>query len=78
VFARLGTDWDGFAAIPAEYLDAGDTVVVLGRYHGTYKATGRALDAQLVHVWRVADGKAVAFQQYTDTLQAAEVTGAAR
>ena len=74
VFARLGTEWDGFAAIPAEFLDAGDTVVVLGRYHGTYKATGRALDAQLVHVWRVADGKVVAFQQYTDTLQAARVT----
>ena len=74
VFARLGTDWEGFAAIPDEFLDAGDTVVVLGRYHGIYKPTGRALDAQLVHVWRCEDGKAVAFQQYTDTLQAARVT----
>lgn len=74
VFARLGTEWEGFAALPDEFLDAGDTVVVLGRYHGTYLATGRALDAQLVHVWRVEDGKAVAFQQYTDTLQAARVT----
>jgi ketosteroid isomerase-like protein len=69
VFARLGTEWDGFAAIPDEFLDAGDTVIVLGRYHGTYKATGRAFDAQVVHVWRLEDGKAVAFQQYTDTLQ---------
>ena len=75
VFARLGTDWEGFAAVPDEFLDAGDAVVVLGRYRGTYKATGRALDAQLVHVWRVEDGKAVAFQQYTDTHQAAHVTG---
>ena len=74
VFARLGTEWDGFAAIPEEFLDAGDTVVVLGRYHGTYLATGGVLDAQLVHVWRVEDGKAVAFQQYTDTLQAGRVT----
>jgi ketosteroid isomerase-like protein len=74
VFARLGTEWDGFAAVPDEFLDAGDTVVVFGRYHGTYKATERALDAQLVHVWRVEEGKAVAFQQYTDTLQAARVT----
>jgi ketosteroid isomerase-like protein len=74
VFARLGTDWDGFAAVPDEYLDAGDTVVVLGRYHGTFRATGETLDAQLVHVWRLEDGKAVAFQQYTDTLQAAQVT----
>ena len=74
VFARLGTEWEGFAAIPGEFLDAGDTVVVLGRYRGTYQATGRGLDAQLVHVWRVEDGKAVDFQQYTDTLQAARVT----
>ena len=77
VFARLGAEWDGFAALPEEFLDAGDTVVVLGRYRGTCKATGRAMDAQLAHVWRVADGKATAFQQYTDTLQAARVTGAA-
>ena len=77
VFARLGGEWDGFAASPEEYLDAGDTVVVLGRYRGTYKATEAAMDAQFAHVWRVADGKAAAFQQYTDTLQAARVTGAA-
>jgi ketosteroid isomerase-like protein len=74
VFARLGTDWEGFAAAPEEYLDAGDTVIVLGRYRGTYKATGRALDAQLAHVWRVEDGRAVGFQQYTDTLQTDRVT----
>lgn len=74
IFARLGTDWDDFAAVPDEYLDAGDTVVVLGRYHGRFKATGETLDAQLVHVWRLEDGKAAAFQQYTDTLQAAQVT----
>lgn len=76
VFARLGTEWEGFAAVPEEYLDSDDTVVVLGRYRGTWRATGRAMDAQLVHVWRIADGRATAFQQYTDTLQAARVTGA--
>ena len=77
VFARLGSEWEGFAALPEEFLDAGDTVVVLGRYRGTCKATGLAMDAQLAHVWRVAGGKAVRFQQYTDTLQAARVTGKA-
>jgi ketosteroid isomerase-like protein len=77
VFARLGSEWDGFAAVPEEFLDAGETVVVLGRYRGTCKATGQGLDAQLAHVWRVAGGKAARFQQYTDTLQAARVTGAA-
>ena len=76
VFARIGAEWDGFEAIAEEMLDAGDTVVALGRYRGTCKATGRAMDAQLAHVWRLADGRATAFQQYTDTLQAARVTGA--
>ena len=76
VFARLGGEWEDFAAVPDEFLDAGDAIVVLGRYRGTCRATGRALDAQLAHVWRVQGGKAVSFQQYTDTLQAARVTGA--
>lgn len=75
VFARLGTEWDGFAALPEEFLDAGDTIVVLGRYRGTHKATGEALDAQLAHVWRIGDNKAVRFQQYTDTLGAARAAG---
>ena len=73
VFGRIATDWDGFAAVPKEMFDAGDTVIVLGRYEGTYRETGRTLDAQLAHVWRVADGRIVGFQQYTDTLQADRV-----
>ncbi|HEX8642625.1 MAG TPA: nuclear transport factor 2 family protein [Allosphingosinicella sp.] len=77
VFARLGSEWEGFAAVPDEFLDAGAAIVVLGRYRGTHRATGRSLDAQFAHVWRVAGGKAAAFQQYTDTLQAARATGAA-
>lgn len=76
LFARFGAEWHQFAATPAEFLDAGDTIVVTGRYRGTYIATGNKLDSQFVHVWRIDDGKAVAFQQFTDTLQAARVTGA--
>jgi uncharacterized protein len=77
VFARLGSEWDGFAAVPEEFLDAGDTVVVLGRYRGACKATGGRLDAQMAHVWRVRDGKAARFQQYTDTHQARQAMGGA-
>ena len=77
VFARLGGEWDGFAAVPEEFLDAGETIVVLGRYRGTFRATGRSVDAQFAHVWRVADGKASSFQQYTDTLQFGRAAGGA-
>jgi uncharacterized protein len=71
VFFRLATEWDNFQAVPSELLDAGDTVVALGRYTATYKATGAPLDAQFAHVWRLRDGKVISFQQYTDTAQAA-------
>ena len=77
VFARLAADWDGFAVGVDELLDAGDAVVALGRYRGTNRATGRAIDAQLVHIWRIEDGKAKVFQQLTDTLQVGRATGSA-
>ncbi len=73
VFFRLATEWDNFQAVPAELIDGGDTIVSLGRYTGTYKATGKAIDAQFVHVFRLADGKVTRFQQYADTAQAQQV-----
>ncbi len=69
VFGRLMADIDGFTLHPANFIDAGDTVVVEGRYRGKVKATGRPLDAQFAHVWQVRGGKIVRFQQYTDTRQ---------
>jgi ketosteroid isomerase-like protein len=68
VFMRPGTEWEGFAAVPDEFIDGGDTGVVLGKYSGTYKATGKSFRANFAHVWKVRDGKAVRFVQYTDTL----------
>ncbi len=75
VFARCVGEWDGFAVVAQEILDAGETVVARGRYRGTYKATGHAQNTQFVHFWRIADGKVTQFQQHADTLQVARVTG---
>jgi ketosteroid isomerase-like protein len=68
VFMRLGGEWDGFAAVPDEFLDAGDAIVVLGKYSGTFKATGKSFKADFAHVWKISQGKAVRFLQYVDTL----------
>ena len=54
---------------PEEIIGSGDTVIVRGRYRGKYKATGVAVDAQFAHVWKLRDGQAVSFQEYTDTAQ---------
>ena len=75
VFARIQEQWDGYTVLLNDLFDAGDTIVAVGRYRGTAKATGRTLNAQTVHVWRVAGGKAVSFQQFADTLQFARALG---
>lgn len=59
--------WDEFSAAADEFLDAGEQVVVLGRYRGVAKGTGKVLDVPFVHVWTLADGKAVCFRQFLDT-----------
>ena len=73
LFMKIGADWDGFTVHTRTFHDAGDTVVVEGRYTGLYKPTGKRLDAQLCHVWDVKNGKIVRFQQYVDTKQLNEV-----
>jgi ketosteroid isomerase-like protein len=67
VLARLGGEWEGFRAVPAELIDGGETMVVLGRYAGTYKETGKAMEADFAHVWTIRNGKAERFRQYVDS-----------
>lgn len=67
VFMKIGGEWDGFSAIPGEFVADGDTVVALGEYSGTYKATGKSFKAPFAHVWKFDGGKAVSFHQHTDT-----------
>jgi ketosteroid isomerase-like protein len=77
LFMKMGADYEGtFAIHPKIYHDAGDTVVVEGRYTGTFKPTGKELDAQYCHVFTVRDGKLINFQQFVDTAQLQDVQGA--
>ena len=73
VFMNLGSEWEGFAAVPDEILDAGDSIVALGHYSGKYNATGKSMKVPFAHVWTLRDGKIVKFVQYTDTLKVSEV-----
>jgi uncharacterized protein len=76
LFLRLGSEWEGFAVNVRTLHDAGEHVVTEGRYTGTYKASGKSLDAQVCHVLRFQDGKLVRFQQYVDTGQMQAVMAA--
>jgi uncharacterized protein len=46
VFARLGSEWEGFTVTPKEYINTGDRVAGLGVYGGMYEAAGRQVRAQ--------------------------------
>lgn len=72
VFMRLASEWADFMVMPEEWLDAGNHVVVLGTYSGRHKESGKEVRAQFAHIWGVAHGRVVRFQQYTDTKQFAE------
>ena len=66
-----------FASIPAtveieyfaphEFIDAGNTVVVLGREKSKVKATGLTFDAQFAQVWRTNGKEITELLDYFDT-----------
>jgi uncharacterized protein len=67
VFGPLGSEWDGFAVQPEAYVCEGDAAVVIGSYRGTYRPTGRTLQARFAHAWELRDGRAARYEQITDT-----------
>ena len=67
VFRRIQEDWDDYTVAIDEVIDAGDVVVGIGTYSGTFRRTGRFFTARVAHVWRLTDGEVVAFEQFTDT-----------
>ena len=76
LFMRIGSEWEGFTVSVRTLHDAGEHVVMEGRYTGTYKPSGGRVDAQVCHVLHFREGKLLSFHQYTDTgqLQAAMAT----
>ena len=75
LFMSIGSEWDGHTIHIDKLHDAGDHVIVEGRFTGTYKPTGRCIDAQLCHVLAFRHGKLTHFQQYVDTSQLQRVMG---
>jgi uncharacterized protein len=69
VFARLGSEWDGYKAEPSQFVAEGDDVVSLGTYSGACKATGKSFSARFAHAVTVKDGKIVRFEQVVDSAE---------
>ena len=67
VFMPVVQDYDGFTVKPESFVAEGDTVISVGWYEGTYKATGKVARARFAHVWQVRDGKVARFEQIVDS-----------
>jgi uncharacterized protein len=64
-FERLTRHIDSTVELAAVY-DAGDRVVAVGRTRGTVRAGGAPFDVQVVHLWRVIDGRVASFEAFID------------
>jgi ketosteroid isomerase-like protein len=58
-----------------EYVDAGDTIVVVARAHGTARGSGLHMDQRLAFVWTVREGKPVQMEQYPNRGDALKAVG---
>ena len=57
---------------PQEFIARGDKVVAIIKCRTRLKATGRAVDDELVHIFTVRDGRVTRFREYFDTAAAVE------
>jgi len=58
--------WEHWECEAEEYVEDGDTVVVLTRYRGRGKGSGVSVDVEGAHVWQMRDGRAVRLEIFAD------------
>jgi uncharacterized protein len=75
VFGSVRDTYPDFTFHPERYVDAGDDVVVLGRYTASGEASGIELEGDHGYVWTVRDGLAVRFQWFQSHGEALEAAG---
>ena len=67
VFQRLASEWIDYRAEASSYIEQGDQIVAFGVYSGTFKATGRSMQASFAHLYTFRDGKIARMMQYVDS-----------
>ncbi len=73
VFGPLIAEHEYFKVADIQLHDmSNNQVLATLRYDAKNKATGKAYNAQVAHLWTLKDGKITAFQQYVDTKKLAD------
>ncbi len=66
-FDKLAEELEFTSFEPREFVAERDRVIALGHYRGIVRRTGNSFAADWAMAWTIRDGKAVRFQEYTDT-----------
>src|ERR671919_541328 len=62
--------WDDFRAIPTEYVDCGDNILVLNHIQGSGKESGAGVSADTATLWSVENGLVTRLALYWDVARA--------
>jgi uncharacterized protein len=74
VFSTIPQNFTTFQAQPDQFIDAGEHIVVVGRFQGTAKS-GQTLDVPYAHVWAMRTGTAVSFHNHVEAAPWAKAWG---
>jgi uncharacterized protein len=67
VFKANNDKWEGFAYHIEDILDAGNSVVVIGKYSGRDRISGKLMSAAAAHIYDLREGKVCRFRMFADT-----------
>lgn len=67
VFKSNDARWEKFSFHIEQYLDAGDSVVVIGAYVGRHRQSQKPLHAAAAHVYHLVNAKVCRFRMFADT-----------
>lgn len=67
VFKANDERWDHFSFHIEQYLEAGDSVMVIGAYRGRHRRSQKPLHAVAAHLYQLVDGKVSCFRMFADT-----------
>lgn len=67
VFKEFNDNWTGWKSDVIEFIDAGDSILVVGVYRGTYNNSGKYLEADFINRYTLNAGIITHVKQFTDT-----------
>ena len=67
VFKSNDARWEKFSFQIEQYLDAGESVIVIGAYIGMNRQSQKSLRAAAAHIYDLRGGKVCRFRMFADT-----------